>query len=83
MSPLAAGYDITVCTVARQENETKKRIAVLQRWSTKWGCYVDSAGSEMVDGDHVTIREHVHRPVDGQQPKDAVSYISLALPTLL
>jgi len=28
----------------------------------------------MVDEDHVTIREHVCRPVDGQQPKDVESH---------
>ena len=29
----------------------------------------------MIDGDLVTIREHVCRPVDGQQSKDAVSHM--------
>ena len=28
----------------------------------------------MIDGDLVTIREHIRRPVDGQKSKDAVSH---------
>ena len=59
--------------IANQEKETKKQLAVLQRWCTKWGCYVDSTRSEIVDGDRVTIREHIRRPGDEQLPKDAVS----------
>ena len=62
-------------TAPRQEKEIKKQTAVLQRWSTKWGCYVDCTESEMIDGDLVTIRKRVCRSVDGQKSKDAVSHM--------
>ena len=58
---------------SKPREKTNKQLTVSQHWSTKWGCYVDSTRSEIVDGNRVAIREHFCRPSDGQQPKDAVS----------
>ena len=62
------GHDITIREVVTSD-ETKKRTAVLQRWSTKWHRFVDTTGNEIVDEDNVTIREHICKPVatGGQQ----------------
>ena len=67
------GHDITVREVAIR-NESKKRTAALQRWSTKWHRFVDTTGIEIADGDNVTIREHVCKAVvtGEQQSKDEV-----------
>ncbi|XP_065903937.1 uncharacterized protein [Dysidea avara] len=65
------GHDITVREVAIRD-ESKKRTAALQRWSTKWHRFVDTTGIEIADGDNVTIREHVCKAVatGEQQSKD-------------
>ena len=45
-----------------------------KRWSAKWGCYIDTFRNEMVDGDIVTIREHIHsHPGSGKQQKNDAS----------
>ena len=73
------GHGIMIHEVipATEESNSEKQKAVLQRWSNKWNCFVDTTGCELADGDRVTIREHVRKPavaIGGQQSKDVVRF---------
>jgi len=74
------GHNITVREVVTRD-EGQKQAVILQRWSTKWHCFVDTTGNEIVDGDNVTVREHICKPVatGGQQSKDKVMLLGVVI----
>ena len=53
------GVDATICT-KQEPVQSTKRILTLQRWCSKWDCYVDATIDDLVDGDHVTVRDRVN-----------------------